>query len=323
MGSKDYRLPDAICHADWSANPAKRWMALAFTTGEGKYTAHHPILVGDPATLLYRLREVAGPGATILVGFDFPIGLPSIYARKVGVEDFLDLLPNLGWGRWKDFFSVAETAEQIGLYRPFYPRSPGGRKHCDLIQALGVTRMAELRRRCDLAHAGRRAASPLFWTLGAQQVGKAAIHGWKEVLVPAIGMRDLDVWIWPFSGQLMNLLRPGRIIIAETYPAEVYTHLAISFSTRRPGKKFGKRVQVDRAANGERLIDWAEQAGISLADELRLGVESGFGPAAGREDLFDACIGLFGMLNVVLGKRPAGEPEDPEVRKVEGWILGQ
>jgi hypothetical protein len=97
--------------------------------------------------------------------------------------------------------------------------------------------MAELRRRCDLAHAGRRAASPLFWTLGAQQVGKAAIHGWKEVLVPGIGMRELDVWIWPYSGQLMNLLRPGRIIIAETYPAEVYTHLGISFSTRRPGKK--------------------------------------------------------------------------------------
>ena len=183
--------------------------------------------------------------------------------------------------------------------------------------------MADLRRKCDLAHAGRRAASPLFWTLGAQQVGKAAIHGWKEVLVPGIRTKKFDLSIWPFSGPLMHLLRPGRIIIAETYPADFYTHLGISFSYHGPGRKSGKRVQVDRAANAERLIDWAQQTGVSLADELRLGMESGLGSASGREDLFDACIDLFGMLNVVLGRRPAGDPQDSEVRRVEGWILGQ
>ena len=29
---------------------------------------------------------------------------------------------------------------------------------------------------------GRRAAAPIFWTLGAQQVGKAAIAAWRELL---------------------------------------------------------------------------------------------------------------------------------------------
>jgi hypothetical protein len=29
------------------------------------------------------------------------------------------------------------------------------------------------------------------------------------------------------------------------------------------------------------------------------------------------------MLGVVLGRRPAGEPADPEIRRIEGWILGQ
>ena len=101
------------------------------------------------------------------------------------------------------------------------------------------------------------------------------------------------------------------------------SNLGISFSYHGPGRKSGKRVQVDRAANAERLIDWAQQTGVSLADELRLGMESGLGSASGREDLFDACIGLFGMLNVVLGRRPAGDPQDSEVRRVEGWILGQ
>jgi len=241
MPSKDFCLPDVIYHADWSANPAKRWMALALRSSEGHCAAHHPTLVGDPTTLLYRLREIAGRDGIILAGFDFPIGLPLEYARKVGVEDFLDLLPNLGRGRWKDFFS----------------------------------------------------------------------------------MKELNLSIWPFSGPLMHLLKPGRIIIAETYPADVYTHLGISFSYHGPGRKSEKRVQVDRAANAERLIDWAQQTGVSLADELRLGMESGLGSASGREDLFDACIGLFGMLNVVLGRRPAGDPQDSEVRRVEGWILGQ
>jgi hypothetical protein len=29
------------------------------------------------------------------------------------------------------------------------------------------------------------------------------------------------------------------------------------------------------------------------------------------------------MLNVVLGGRPSGEPDDPVVRKIEGWMLGR
>jgi hypothetical protein len=31
--------------------------------------------------------------------------------------------------------------------------------------------------------------------------------------------------LWPFSGRLEELLRPGQIVIAECYPAEFYTHL--------------------------------------------------------------------------------------------------
>lgn len=34
-------------------------------------------------------------------------------------------------------------------------------------------------------------------------------------------------------------------------------------------------------------------------------------------------VGLFGMLNVVLGFKPEGEPPGEEVRRIEGWILGQ
>jgi hypothetical protein len=33
-------------------------------------------------------------------------------------------------------------------------------------------------------------------------------------------------------------------------------------------------------------------------------------------------IGLFGMLNILLGQHDPGEPEDEDMRKIEGWILG-
>ena len=44
---------------------------------------------------------------------------------------------------------------------------------------------------------------------------------------------------------------------------------------------------------------------------------------AAEQDGFDAVVGLLGMLNVVLQARPPGEPDDPEIRAIEGWMLGR
>jgi hypothetical protein len=80
--------------------------------------------------------------------------------------------------------------------------------------------------------------------VGGQQVGKAAISGWRDVLGPAVRSAEMDVAIWPFAGPLFDLFRPGRAVIAESYPAEFYTHLGVCFA-RRPGQRSGKRVQED------------------------------------------------------------------------------
>jgi hypothetical protein len=88
------------------------------------------------------------------------------------------------------------------------------------LKAVGVPLIDDLRRECEKKQAGRRAACPLFWTLGANQVGKGAIVGWRDVLAPAL--REGDVSLWPFDGRLLDLLKAGKIIIAETYPAECY-----------------------------------------------------------------------------------------------------
>lgn len=168
---------------------AKRWMAVA-TLERGRYRAHAPEPVGDSATLLERLRDRAPRGGAVLVGFDFPMGLPARYSESVGVTDFLALLPRLGTAEWAGFYDVARLPEEVGPYRPFYPhRHFAGVTQRHLLHGVGLDGMRDLLRACDLGHEGRRTATSIFWTFGPQQVGKATIHGWREVLAPALSQR--------------------------------------------------------------------------------------------------------------------------------------
>lgn len=307
-------LPAVVVHADWSVSPGKRWQATAIRQRAG-YRLLPPEPVGDPVTWLARLRELADGG--IFLGIDFPIGLPVAYARRIGMTHFLDLLPQLGQGEWADFYRPAEAPADITLHRPFYPARPGNTRQRHLLDGLGAAHIDELRRRCDRGHATRRPAAPLFWTMGAQQVGKAAISGWRDVLGPAL-RNGMDVAIWPFAGPLDALLARGGLVVAESYPAEFYGHLDISF----PRAAGGKRRQNARAANAQSLLTWAAANPVVLGEALEAALRHGFGAAADGEDRFDAVVGLFGMLNILFSHRQAGEPDDRAVRRVEGWILG-
>lgn len=311
-------LPQLVVHADWGTSPAKRWQAKAAREAGGAYRLSAPEPVGDTTTWLDRLREEAG-GGSVFLGLDFPIGLPLAYAERAGITDFLYLLPKLGAGEWADFYHVAVKPGQIGPRRPFYPARPGGTRQQHLIDGLRVNHIDDLRRECDRGYPGRRPAAPIFWTLGAQQVGKAAITGWREVLGPAL-RANADVTIWPFTGQLAELLtRGGGIVVAESYPAEFYSHLGLSF----PPGSGGKRHQAARAANAAPLLGWAAANPVTGNNDLKAMLDDGFGKAADGEDRFDAVVGLMGMLNVLFGRRPAGDPADDRLRRIEGWIMGQ
>jgi hypothetical protein len=308
-----------VAHADWSVAPGKRWAAVASRGVRGGYRLEASRPVADPGAFLAELRARAGPEGCAFLGVDFPIGLPAVYAAQAGIGDFLAVLPELGRGPWRDFFRVAERPEEVSLARPFYPARPGRKgavSRRQLLDGLGLDDPSQLLRACDRATAGRPAAAALFWTLGAQQVGKAAIAGWCDLLIPALDTGH-DLKIWPFDGPLESLFAPGRIVVAETYPAEVYRHLGLGF------RRGGKRRQAGRAGNGATLIEAARRLAVTLDGPLRQAIEDGFGPTSGGEDPFDATVGLFGVLNVISGHRPPGPPDDPVVRKVEGWILGQ
>jgi hypothetical protein len=153
----------------------------------------------------------------------------------------------------------------------------------------------------------------MFWTLGAKQVGKGVISGWKEMLQPAMRSLGKDVRLWPFEGALTHLLAPGRVVVVETYPAECYGHFGLNVS---------KRNQPSRREAGRALLRWAGRAGVRATSDLEHQLLDGFGPASAGEDDFDAAVGLFGILNVVLGRRVSGEPADGVTRRVEGWMFG-
>lgn len=311
--------PALIAHADWSTRARKRWLACAVPDRDGHYIARAPQRVEPLEDLFERLATDAGEGP-VLLGFDFPIGLPAAYAERAGITDFVEALHAFGKeaGRWRSFYDVATRPDEIAITRPFYPTLPvrkGEAKRAALVEGLGLA-TKQLLRRCDLATHARPRASALFWTLGAQQVGKAAIAGWKCLLGPAL-RGGVDLGIWPFDGPLERLLAERRFIVVETYPREAMAQLGLRLG------RGGKRRREARRACAKRLVALAQDLGLELDPTLEAAIRDGFGERGDGEDRFDAVVGLFGLVNVICGRLPSGEPRDATITRIEGWILGQ
>ena len=277
------------------------------------WTLTAPRLVGDVSTFLARLVHEADGGAVAL-GADLPIGLPRAYAATRPETDFLGFLR--GVGGLPEFFSVCATLGEIRPERPFYPaRGVAGMTRLSHAHALGLTDAASLSRACDRATAERPAGAPLFWTLGANQSGKAAIAAWRDLILPALHAPEPPA-LWPFDGDLRPLLLRQRIVMAETYPAEALRHFGLRMggSKRRPS---------DRAALALPLAAAIAALGAEADGAMRAALADGFGTDAAGEDRFDSLLGLLCVLNVLAGNRPDGAPDDPWIRRWEGWVLGQ
>jgi hypothetical protein len=273
-----------------------------------------PQPVGPPETLLVRLRGLA-KGDAVALGIDCPIGLPRAYAQLHAAEAdfpaFLRGLPEMG-----AFWQAAATLEEILPSRPFYPaRGLRGMTRLSHAVALGLADASALNRACDRATAARPAGAPLFWTLGANQSGKAAIAAWRDLLCPALRGADPPS-LWPFDGGFQALLGPGRVVVAETYPAEALRQLGLVHAG-------SKRRQSDRAAYAPALrLTMARLGAVPEPAAARL-IEDGFGATPAGEDAFDSLLGALCVLSVATNQRPDLIPDDPWIRRWEGWVLGQ
>lgn len=299
-----------VVHADWSVSPGKRWLARAAFRNGWTIEAVEP--VGDIRKFLEGLAQTA-QAEGVLSGFDFPIGVPADYGHKTGLGGFPDLLQAIGTGPWASFSDIARDPADISMQRPFYPAgASAGIKQADLLKAHGVLDLDGIRRGCERKTADRRAACPVFWTLGGNQVGRGALSGWVEVLRPAL--RE-GAKLWPFDGDLPALASGAGLVLAETYPAEAYGHVGVTFSQRE-----SKTSQTDRAAKAGALLAWADRRAVRLSPSVEQMIQDGFGADRAGEDRFDALLGLLGMIEVAAGWRLEGSGSDSAW---EGWILGQ
>lgn len=333
--------PHLVVHADWSVDARKRWMAVAVRQPDGGYLAGSPEPVGPVDSLIDRLIARAG-GGRVMLGLDVVLGLPAAYADRIGARDFREAIARIaGDPDWAGALDPATTLDEVSLLRPFFPRRAGlfprlaGSRSTGagqggpaaLAARLGLGGPDDLRRICDHATTARRAAAPLFWTMGPAQVGRAAAHAWRHLLVPAAGHGDTDaqtrLGLWPFDGPLDSLLASHAVTLVEAYPAEFQRHLGVRMGRMAGNGRGSKRNRDDRAANAPMLIEAGRRMGLTLNIDLMAEIGDGFGDVAAGEDRFDAVIGMMGMLQVLAGDRPTGEPRVAPVVTVEGWILGQ
>jgi hypothetical protein len=304
-----------LLHSDWSVDSKKRWTAVAVRTESGWYVERvEPTLPG--AEFLDCLFDETHQ---TLAGFDFAIGLPSFYIDWASAffdkYSFPDMLATLAEERGPSFFSAAARADDISLTRPFYPhRALAGVRREHIVIRLGCTRFDQLLRQCDKATVHRGAASPLFWTLGPKQVGKAALSGWREVIVPA---RQRRARLWPFDGALASSAS-HFLTIAETYPAESYRHAGINLHSGMSKRNQGHRRKALAGMSG-----WCSAKKIVLSKAVGEAVENGFGARKSGEDPFDAFAGLIAMIEVAEGRRQPSPDSNVSIQGREGWILGQ
>jgi Protein of unknown function (DUF429) len=253
-------------------------------------------------------------GSPVALGVDLPIGVPRAYAASRFEAGFLAFLETIR--AWPDFFTVCEHLTDLRHDRPFYPaRGILGMTRASHAAALGFADASGLSRACDRATSERPAGAPLFWTLGANQSGKAAIAAWRDMLLPALALGD-RIRLWPFEGPFRALLAPGVVAVAETYPAEALRHLGIKL-------RGSKRRQMDRAAVAEPLLAAMERLRVTPTPALIDAVTAGLGSDAAGEDRFDCLLGVLCVINVLAGHRPDTTPDDPWLTTWEGWVLGQ
>ena len=237
--------------------PRKRWLASANRTDD-TWEIALPEPVGDTSDLLTRLSRRADGGVILRVR------LSDRAARRLRVKDRIPRFSRgarpFSHGDWQARYDVCEDVKQVSRFRAFYPSRPGGRARAQLFDQLGLPG-EHLLRLCERAASERQAPCILFWTLGGNQVGKAAITAWREVLVP-----NLDrIGIWPFDGTLDAALDESpNAIVVETYPGEAYGHLGIP---RKPA--WSKRQQEGALAASARTCCFGWPLGWSTAGDRR------------------------------------------------------
>ena len=290
--------------ADWSKNARKRSVHVADV--HRCCIRHENEASWSLTTLLSLARRLAHRGP-VLVGIDLVLGVPKKYwteLRAMGrwkVTSFIDWLGQIDPAG--DFFETVEDPATWCLDRPFFTvaKGDGGRTSFEKRLPDGFHRRID---RCT-------GANPVFAVSGIPgTVGSATRAVWQE-LAPLVG-DDRDFAVWPFDGELHDLLSRKTVVLAETYPRLAYAAaLTRDLPTGRIDIGKTKRDNRVHACDLLERADWVRDGGVDLGD---------LSPARDDEDAFDSHLTAAAVLRCIRENQPLTDPDWID-KEAEGSML--
>ena len=298
--------PATILAADWAKDFGKR--AVWAADVNARTVRHVPASEGWTLAGLVTAAEsqVRKP---VLIAIDVVLGVPSAYFDRRGEVDgwgaastFIDWLP--GAARSKRFFGAGSDCHEWSIAYPFFavPKGVGGRR--SFAMTAGFDFLRDVDRRCR--------GNPVFIVSGIPgSVGSASRALWRE-LAPMLES-DRSFRVWPFEGDLAQLLREAPTTIAEMYPRIAYAiAVAPTLPTRREApRKKGEASVREMWVSRFRASQWLKRFSVTILDDER---------AVGSEDDFDSMFTAAALLRCLLENVPlAGGSVDA---RAEGGIVG-
>ena len=280
--------PAFFVSADWSRAARKRTVYVADLTRRQVRQATTDMGWTLSALLAY-CRRLVESGA-VLVGIDAALGVSRGYwdLLKPQPHSFLDWLRDVDPDR---FFGIVSDPKRWCVDQPWFHIQPGkgGRR------AFTERVPDKLLRTIDRATGG----NPLFAVGGIPgTVGSATRDCWQS-LVPLLGEAGRDFAVWPFDGNLLDLLLERGMVLAETYPRLAY---AAALGPHLPASRIGVAKGVSRNRNlaCDRLqrAAWINANAVDLGDLDR---------ARANEDDFDALFTAAGVLRCSVEGRDLAE----------------
>lgn len=284
------QFPAFFVSADWSKNTRKRSVHVADLSAR---RIRRPESNGWTLEALLHLAAELAQRGSVLLGMDAALGIPPSYWRTVKEQgwgmgakpaNFVDWIRRLDPDT--EFFEEVREPDEWEMGRPFFrvPGRSGGLS--------GFTSLFEdgFRRRIDELTGAKSmfAVSGIPGTVGS---GTRAL--WKELIPFLAGKREFAVW--PFEGELSELLTRYQIVLAETYPGLAYAAaLAAELPTSRlkvaktrPGARM-------HACSNLEVAPWVRKYGVDLGD---------LEPVRADEDAFDSHFTAAAVLRCALEGR--------------------
>ena len=301
-------FPAFFVSADWGKDARKRSVHVADLSRRRIWREERD---DWNLTRLLKLSIGLAERGSVLVGLDAALGVAAGYWGAVTAPDwgmrgrpanFIDWLSGLG--SCSGFFEPVSNPDAWRIDRPFFRvgKGKGGRTGFT-----GRYRDGFLRR-IDCA----TGAKPVFAVSGMPgTVGWGTITLWKELIPLLAGKRDFAVW--PFEGELPELLSRRRIVLAETYPGLAY---AAALADTLPASQLKvAKTKPDPREHVCALLQatpWVRRLGVDLGD---------LEPVRKDEDAFDSHLTAAAVLRCGLEGRALCDDKWIDTRAAGAMLL--